>query len=182
MPEFKDKVEEEEFHEVYAYGPDRARAIVLVAILENRIDYVFQSLLRKDKNVYRELFQSSGPLGDLGTKVRLLYMLNILRKGIFNDLMAFIKIRNKFAHEPSIRTFDDQPVCDYVRNLTTWKTFRDAHDALRTAAPEDVTKQVMKNIYGDSLTSPREMFKLAVRIYIGYLEELAPLPEASSEK
>lgn len=173
MPEFYDEDEKEAFYEVYDLGPDRSRAVVLVAMLENRLNDIFRALLRENKAIWNELFQTSGPLGNLGVKLRLLYMLGILPNGAYKDLIAFSKIRNEFAHKPKVRTFDDQPVCDFVRNLTTWKTFQDARDGLRAAADPELADTVMENIFSDSLTSNREMFRLAVRIYLGYLTALA---------
>lgn len=171
MTEFADKAEEDAFFEVYEFGPDRARAVVMVAIVENRIDGIFRALLLEDTAVWNELFQSAGPLGNLGTKIRVLYLLRLLNRGAYKDLLAITKIRNTFSHEPRVRSFDDQPVCDWTRNLTTWETFKDTRNRLQNG--QGLATRVAVDIFNESLETTRDMFRLAVRLYIGKLAWIA---------
>ena len=163
MSKFADEAENVAFFEAYNSESDLVRAVGLVSILEDRIDSIFRIFLVDDKAIRNDLFLPDRPLGNLGAKLRLLYMLRMLRRGEYKDILIFIRIRNKFAHEPRIQSLEEQPVSCLLRNLTTWETFKNISDS-----EEDVL-----GIFEDSLTSDREMFKLAVRIYINKLEWIA---------
>ena len=147
---FRDKDEERAFAEVYDAGPDRARAVVMAAILENRVTAVLQAQMLDDHAVLTDLFGQQGPLGNFGAKIRLLHALRIISHGAYDDLYRVNRIRNEFAHNPKCRSFADQPVCDLVERLTVWP--RGAHAAVQPRG--------------------RERFKLAVSSYIGEMEAI----------
>lgn len=101
------KDEKEAFYYFYS---DRALAIVLSAILEDRLTSIIRFLMRRDTTIANELFKPTGPLGPFGTKIRLAYMLRIIEHTMYNDMFIVSKIRNKFAHDLSVDSFENRPM------------------------------------------------------------------------
>jgi DNA-binding MltR family transcriptional regulator len=64
-----------------------------------------------------DLFKPTGPLGPFATKVRLAYLLRVISKSTADDLIIVTKIRNKFAHDLSVKTFEEQQITDWVKNM-----------------------------------------------------------------
>lgn len=127
---------------------DRAKAIVLAAMIENHLTASLKYAFREDAKIWNELFQPSGPLGDFGTKVRLAYMAKYIDSNLKNDLLIIARIRNEFAHKISVKSFEDQPVRDLIKNMYSYKV------VVRIAEK----KPDAKNKYGR--TWQREMGKL----------------------
>src|SRR5437588_12608783 len=86
---FDEKLTKDELEAFYDALRDRDRAIVLSAIAENHLTSLLRVLMRRnEKAISEELFRPSGPLGPFGTKIRVAYMLRILRPEIYKDLIT----------------------------------------------------------------------------------------------
>lgn len=119
-----EKLTKHEIEAFYEALRDRDRAIVLSAISENHLTSLVQLLMRRnEKDISRQLFNPSGPLGPFGTKIRVAYMLRILPPDVYKDLMIVSKIRNKFAHDLSIKSFDDQRITNWIKSMYHYKVF-----------------------------------------------------------
>jgi DNA-binding MltR family transcriptional regulator len=105
-----DKLSEDERTAFYDQSSERSMAIVLSSIVENRLTELLQLLMRRDKSLDNEMFNPTGPLGPFGTKIRLAYMLRIASPETYKDLVIINKIRNKFAHDLSVTTFENQQI------------------------------------------------------------------------
>jgi hypothetical protein len=73
-----EKLTTEEATAFYENVSDRASALVLANIVENRLTELLRLQMRDDKALADELFNPSGPLGPFGTKIRVAYMFGLL--------------------------------------------------------------------------------------------------------
>jgi DNA-binding MltR family transcriptional regulator len=112
-----DKLTEDEQTAFYENVSDRSSALVLANIVENRLTELLRLSMRDDKMLADELFNPSGPLGPFGTKIRLAYMVSLLSREAYNDLMIVSRIRNKFAHDLSVTAFSNQQIHDWIKNM-----------------------------------------------------------------
>ena len=99
-------------------------AIMLGAIVENHLTALLRLLMRREKTLADEMFNPSGPLGPFGTKIRLGYMLRIISPQAYKDLIIVNKIRNKFAHDLSVTTFEDQQIAAWIQNMNMFGTVK----------------------------------------------------------
>jgi len=121
---FDEKLTKDEIEAFYEALRDRDRAIVLAAIAENHLTALLKLLMRRDeKRLIEELFNPNGALGPFGIKIRLAYMLRILPEPIYKDLIYVSKIRNKFAHDLSVKSFDDEQIASWIGNMDSYKKF-----------------------------------------------------------
>jgi DNA-binding MltR family transcriptional regulator len=109
------------FYLTFDHGKDRAQAITMPVLLEHLIERVLRAAFRQDDEIANELFRPSGALGNYGTKVRLAYMLGVLSETTYKDFLIIGKIRNKFAHDFTIKEFCDQPIKQWIESLSTYR-------------------------------------------------------------
>jgi hypothetical protein len=174
-----DKLTKDELEAFYDALRDRDRAIVLSTIAENHLTSLLQLLMRRNEQVIsQDLFRPSGPLGPFGTKIRVAYMLRILPFEIYKDLITVSKIRNKFAHELSIKSFDHQQLSAWVKGmyhynlfLNTVKSFEEKHQAERgSSLPESEYKfRTIAYILGDSAKTIGDSYRETVRLIIHWI-------------
>jgi mannitol operon repressor len=104
-------------------GSDRTLGVVVAAIVDSAlVDIVKRDLKSKhdtpySQQVQNELFQSDGPLGSLGTKMRLTHLLGYLTETAHDDLQNLRRIRNLFAHYSEHNSFDTQKIRDRCANF-----------------------------------------------------------------
>ncbi len=174
-----EKLTKDELEAFYDALRDRDRAIVLSAIAENHLTSLLQVLMRRnEKAISEELFRPSGPLGPFGTKIRVAYMLRILPPEIYKDLITVSKIRNKFAHELSIKSFDDQQISTWVKGmhhynlfLSTVKSFEEKHRAERESnLPESEYEfRAIAYVLGNSAKTIVDSYRETVRLIIHWI-------------
>jgi DNA-binding MltR family transcriptional regulator len=174
-----EKLTKDEIEAFYDALRDRDRAIVLSAIAENHLTSLLQLLMRRnEKDISQQLFNPSGPLGPFGTKIRVAYMLRILPPEIHKDLIIVSKIRNKFAHDLSIKSFDDQQITDWVKSmyhhkvfLSSVKTFQEKAER-ESSLPESEHKfRTIAYVLGNSAEiagSYRETVRLIIHWIVDY--------------
>lgn len=116
-----DKLTPDERKAFYDQSSPRAVAIILATIVENHLTALLRLLMRRgsaaDKRIADELFRQTGPLGPFATKIRVAYMLRIIHGTTYNDLLVISRIRNRFAHDVSLKSFDDQPIREWIKNM-----------------------------------------------------------------
>lgn len=176
---FDEKLTKDEIEAFYDALRDRDRAIVLSAIAENHLTSLLQLLMRREeKEIFQQLFNPSGPLGPFGTKIRVAYMLRMLPPEVHKDLMVVSKIRNKFAHDLSIKSFDDQQITAWVKGmhhynmfLNAVKTFQEQHRAERDSGlPESECKfRTPAYILGNSAKTTVDSYRETVRLIIHWI-------------
>jgi DNA-binding MltR family transcriptional regulator len=97
---------------------DRAIAIVGAVLIDNGLRALLSTRLRTDQAVDNELFQPTGPLGALGPKARLAYMLSLIDKAGYDDIILVEGIRNKFAHRLECDNFDHAMVIKLIKKFS----------------------------------------------------------------
>jgi hypothetical protein len=174
---FDEKLTKDEIEAFYDALRDRDRAIVLSAIAENHLTSLLQLLmLRHEKEISGQLFNPSGPLGPFGTKIRVAYMLRIIPPEVYKDLILVSKIRNKFAHDLSVKSFDDQKITDWVKSMHHYKMFLNSVRTFQEKAeresslPESEHKfRTAAYILGDSAKTIVDSYRETVRLIIHWI-------------
>jgi len=100
---------------------DRAIAIIGAVLIDNGLRALILDKLRTDKAVENDLFQPTGPLGALGPKARLAYMMSLIEKDAYEDIVLIEHIRNRFAHRLECKTFDHTKIAPFVQKFSTNK-------------------------------------------------------------
>jgi hypothetical protein len=77
MPVFDDEQDEIAFLE---RNPERGIAIVLPTVIENHLTSILKAAMRPNTAISNDLFSPRGAFGNFGTKIRLSYMLELIRK------------------------------------------------------------------------------------------------------
>lgn len=166
MYELEDKDEVAAFYE---RGSDRAVAVVCLAIVENRLTDLLKAAMRKDEKTQEELFNPSGPIGSLGTKIKLAYMLGLIHADVYSDLRLVTKIRNEFAHSVRITSFDEPSIKRRISSLhafQVWKFLEQQQSAALTDPNADSNAKLQAQILRDELSAWRDTFKMCLRLYI----------------
>ncbi len=171
MYELEDESEKAAFYE---QGSDRAVAVICTAIVENRLTAVLKASMKSDAEALTELFRPSGPLGNLGTKIRLTYLLGLIHQDVYRDLLLVTKIRNDFAHNVRITAFQDESIKNRVnslRALAVWKSLQEHENSEIQSHPKDFDLKLRAQILRDELSTIRDSFKMCLRFYIWKLVE-----------
>lgn len=120
MPKLKDQKEIDAYYLNDSLRP-RAAGVMWPALVERRIDQLFEIGFRPDKKVHNELFQPSGALANYAVKVRLAYMLGWFHKDFYEDLLLISKIRNLFAHKIEVKDFSDQRILTWLKRMKVYQ-------------------------------------------------------------
>jgi len=99
------------------FDSDRAAGIVAGAIVDTRLEHALRSKLKNNIDVANGLFNSRGALGSFGAKIDLAYLMGILSEDSYSDLKILQKIRNDFAHNLGLSSFDEQSILDRCKNF-----------------------------------------------------------------
>ena len=100
------------------FDSDRAAGIVAGAIVEQRLEEAIRSRLRMDlPAIASELFRPSGALGPFRTKIDLAHLWGLISDEVAKDLSNLKNIRNDFAHELELDSFDVQSIKDRCKNF-----------------------------------------------------------------
>jgi len=102
-----------EFHE----QPDRVIAIVGAAYLDSTLESLLRGVLIDSHDEVERLLRPDAPLGANGARCQLAYCLGLITRDQRDDLKTIAKIRNAFAHDFNVATFDVSPVRDYCSSL-----------------------------------------------------------------
>ena len=103
---------------------DRAIAIVGAVLIDNGLRVLITAHLRADHDIENQVFQHTGPLGALGPKVRLAYMMSLIEKEAYDDILLIEHIRNRFAHRLECKSFDHALIAKLILKLSTDKISR----------------------------------------------------------
>jgi len=100
------------------FDSDRAAGIVAGSITERRLEHALRSRLRTDMPVIAvNLFRPSGALGPFSIKIDVAYLMGILSDDAYKDLTNLKNIRNDFAHDLELDSFDTPSVRDRCKNF-----------------------------------------------------------------
>ncbi len=100
--------------------------IAAAGIFEDAIDVLTQRIFRSDylavKSVVNPLLDSSGPLGDLSVRLKLLYGLGVIPDKTYNDIDILLKIKNFLNNDGYDYEFTDQVILEKVKKLAAMKS------------------------------------------------------------
>ena len=165
MKSLDDKLSDDEREAFYSLDSDRAKGVMLGSIIENHLTALLKAAMKNDTVVANELFQPSGPLGNFGTKIRLAYMLGLIAPATYKDLLAVNRIRNLFAHNLSVKSFEDQRLTAWVKNMHVYPHLV----ALRDKPSEGRFGEFLSYILEGALETTRDAYRECLRLYIHVL-------------
>lgn len=96
---------------------ERTAVIVSAALLEDKLADIIKSRLRNDTDAQKKMFKSSGPLGSLGPKGDLAFLMGIISEKTRDDIGQIGQIRNFFAHWSRLDSFNGRDVRRLVDKL-----------------------------------------------------------------
>ena len=152
---------DEEFHD----APDRVIAIVGASYLDEMLAQILRAVFVDDKEAVENLIGQYGPIGTNGARYSLAYCLGLITREERDDLKAIADIRNKFAHQFAVRSFDHQVPTKYVGKLHLGKQFDAIVADLVKSSDDPVQQAALREIGG----SGRRKFQDAVRHLFGVL-------------
>ena len=115
---FKEEPNTVAIGELLSSRSDRVVAVIGGALLD---EHVRRTLLRRlrESRVTDGLIKQDAPLGNVGPKIDLLYLLHALEKPTYQALKAVAGVRNFFAHELDASFQSEDPkFLDHMRYLT----------------------------------------------------------------
>jgi DNA-binding MltR family transcriptional regulator len=114
---------------------DRAVAIVGVALLDEKLRQALEALFDPGLSTRDRADLFEGPVAPLGTyaaKTRTARALGFFQDDFQDDLQLLGRIRNRFAHDLSVRSFEDPKISGLCERLRGYKTQRMARDGTGT--------------------------------------------------
>lgn len=97
---------------------DRAAAVLAASFVECFLEKLLKWFMRDD-SLTDDLFVGHGPLSTFSARSDCAFTFKIIDETLHRDLKFIRKIRNHFAHHPSDATFNESPVTDFCRELST---------------------------------------------------------------
>ncbi|KFC68441.1 hypothetical protein FF80_01881 [Devosia sp. LC5] len=141
------KAEKEAVDELNLPISDRACAIVGGATVEGMLQRLVVGRLVHDPKLTDSIFGSTQAFGAFATKIRLGWLTGCYSEDIYRDLLAIKDIRNKFAHDLQVTSFDDPYIANKTSGLTTMQGF--ARVAMGKPAEQDTSRlRFISAIYG----------------------------------
>lgn len=96
---------------------DRGCALFAAAYLDTALEALLKASFVEDRKVEGDLFEGTAPLSSFSAKIKLAYFLGIISDQCRRDLDTIRKIRNDFAHDATIISFETQSIADRCYNL-----------------------------------------------------------------
>mgnify|MGYP001438258712 CR=1 FL=1 len=98
---------------------DRGAALLAGAVLEWRVRQTLRSRIKVWDSEAEKIFGTDDRAGELGftAQARMAYCLGLVGEIGLRDIEAIAKIRNRFAHQFSVRSFSEQRVRDICGSL-----------------------------------------------------------------
>jgi len=150
---------------------DRACAVLGAALLDARLESLFQRRLRYFSD---ELLSPSGPLGPFSARIRLARALAWISEDVHFDLDQVRSIRNVFAHEFDHElSFANQSIADKCRTLRVADTLIAANEYAASKPHPNLSPEVILAM-GSVFKSPRQRFEVTVEMLAQHIDELEP--------
>jgi DNA-binding MltR family transcriptional regulator len=145
---------------------DRAAALVSAAFVDERLTAALKARFHQDKKVMKAMFDPGGPLGSFSAKIDLAFLVGMLSKEAIQDLHIIRKIRNKFAHEMKVKSFDASRVRDLIKDLRVIKQAK-----IRMSGKENaLAMEFSPGFDKDAAPSPRDVYIKSCQYFIFILD------------
>lgn len=105
------------FRSALSEESDRGCVLFAAAYLDTALEGLFRASVLEEKKIDEELFEGSAPLATFSGRIKLAYYFGFISAEFRADLETIRKIRNDFAHNATILSFDTQSIADRCRNL-----------------------------------------------------------------
>ena len=148
---------------------DRACAVLGAALLDSRLENLFQRRLRSSRD---ELLSSTGPIGAFSARIKLARSLEWISSEVYDDLTQIRSIRNVFAHDADHElSFANQSIADKCHNLRVAQTLIDAHEHTASSGTANLAPDLIRTM-GRLFKPPRQRFEITVEMLAQHLDEL----------
>jgi hypothetical protein len=159
-------------------GSDRANAVVGGAFVELHLTHFLKSRMVKDRKVTEEMFGPGRAFGDFGAKVDLGYLIGVYSKRAHKELITIRRIRNNFAHQFDLNSFDREDIRDHCQNLTLSQSKKIVMTTNGLTLGELKVEREEEIPWSDFAfetcpPSPRERFATACRFYVAAFSVLS---------
>jgi hypothetical protein len=167
-------------------GSHRATAVVGGAFVEEHLTHVIKSRMVRDAKIIEEMFAPCRAFGDFGAKVDLGYLIGLYSKKAHKELNTIRRIRNDFAHQLELNSFDRDDIRDRcqnlilseskVVNLTFCETIQGGDLIMTLGEPNMVTENDIPwsdFAFESCPPTPRDRYATACRFYIAAFSILA---------
>jgi DNA-binding MltR family transcriptional regulator len=95
----------------------RSTAILIAALVDDELTNYMRRQLSAPTKLVDRLFEQRGPFGTLSSKIDCAHALGWLGEEVWKNLHLIRKIRNEFAHNPNIKSFDRDPVLSHLNEM-----------------------------------------------------------------
>jgi DNA-binding MltR family transcriptional regulator len=146
---------DKEFHD----APDRVLAIVSAAYLDSLLEQLLLAVFISEKKAVDDLLATHGPLGTYGSRYQLAYCLGLINDRERDDLKMIAKIRNAFAHQYDVRSFDHDEPTKFITKLHVGKELDAIVEDLASRTKDAAQKERLREIG----SSGRRKFQDTVR-------------------
>jgi hypothetical protein len=156
-----DNAEGKFFQEIET-ASDRAVGLLAPVIVDDRLTKAIQSRWvdgpsRSGSTVFADLFRDGGVAGSYGARTSLALGMGLVSRDSFDDLRDIGWIRNAFAHQLPVESFDHMPIKDRIRNLRIVDKYPPLN--VENIFTRDGYEQTMTGLKpGTDLTLPRSRF------------------------
>ena len=148
---------------------DRACAVLGAALLDARLESLYDRRLRTSKN---ELLSGNGALSTYSARIRVAHALNWITEDVAFDLNQIRTIRNEFAHNADHElSFGNQSIADKCRTLLVAQVLIDANEYAASIPHRNFSVDVIRAM-GAVFHSPRQRFEVTVEMLAQHLDEL----------
>jgi hypothetical protein len=155
----------------------RAAAVAGGAFVEEHLTYLLRSRMVPDEKVIEERFAPGQVFGDFGAKIDLGYLMGVYSNQAYKESITIKRIRNDFAHQLEVNSFDRDDMRDRCGNLVLSqakivKAIRgdDGHSIVLVLGERKKERDEEISFSGFSFEtcppSPRDRFATACKFYI----------------
>jgi hypothetical protein len=164
---FEEGLTEPEREALFDPASERATAIMFGTIVESRLTSILRLVMRRDKALADELFNPAGPLGAFGTKIRVAYMFRVISPELCKDLIIVDHIKDQFALDPTVTTFEDQKIAALIRNMHIYDAVKTtgeaARERIRMKGSEGRDGLAMDFLKSNALLSSKDAYRECIR-------------------
>lgn len=146
-------------------APDRVMAVVGAAYLDSILEQLLRAVFINDDEEADRLLAPDRPIGANGARYQLAYCLGLINADQRDDLKTIAKVRNLFAHNYSVSSFEDEPAKAWLNDLHYAKR-RDAirKDLITRESKPEVKKRLEENVTKQRAILQDAVFELIVYI------------------
>jgi DNA-binding MltR family transcriptional regulator len=105
------------FRKALTLETDRGCALFAAAYLDKALSDLLYVSLVEHKKLEEDLFEGTAPLSSFSARIKFAFYLGKISAVCRADLDTIRKIRNDFAHNATLISFDTQSIADHCRNL-----------------------------------------------------------------